>query len=74
MSPNWSDEQRARAAALGEARRAERRAKEAQAAAAEAADAESVRRQMQEVMRRMGLEGGNFIACRRGKPPIFGGP
>ena len=71
-TPEWNDEQRARARALHQARLDERRAKEAEATAKEAEEAESIRRQMAEVMRRMGLDGGSFIACRRGKPPVIG--
>lgn len=71
-TPEWNDEQRARARALHKARLDERRAKEAETAAKEAAEVESIRRQMSEVMHRMGLEGGAFIACRRGKPPVIG--
>ena len=67
-TPNWNDEQRARMRALHDARKAERRAKQKAAADEEAVEVERIRKMMEA---KFG-EGAQFIACRRGKPPVFG--
>lgn len=68
--PNWTPEQhaearRVQAAKLEALRESERIAREKELAAQEA-----IRDEME---RRFG-KGVQFIACRRGKPPVFGRP
>lgn len=70
LTPNWTPEQREAARAAAARRAQERREAEAKAQAAEAAEIERIRKMMEA---KFG-EGVQFIACRRGKPPVFGRP
>lgn len=70
QTPNWTDEQRAKARETQALKLEALRESERRAEAKERAEQERIRAWIEE---RYGKDV-QFIACRRGKPPVIGGP